>query len=488
MAYKFNGKLFTDFNDYKTALKESSNRFNSYAPWSNDEDETLLKGYDEGLSIKQLSDLHKRRRGGIRSRLKKLRPEDFSFEDENFPQEVFKDNILLQVVEDLQNLHKKELSREENTPTKFISYLRNLKPGLDKFSRAIRKRKGDIRMPYIDQNTQIIYCLKYFHAYWRQIYDALNFIKKDLLVENEREDLKIALFCAGPAPEIIGITKFLEENFENYNSVEIHLYDQINEWDFARKNFIFSNGKKRLMEKHLNINFHFHQIDLTNKFDLDRFNLSDFYDVISFQNCLGEFSQTSRDDSSKNFLKVLKSLKSESFAIFSERRIRGTQQNIERVRDYASTKKYQILKDYSKNKTVIKENNIPEIICNGNLFRDPDHSSPGESVMKTNKFQTLILLKPKKKIIPGGKTKKYRETRLQRQLQKMESHPYRNSFSNFKIGDDVVHSSLGQGKIKSTIKSVTDNIIALVIEFEEYAQTKTVNLPCEEIKKTQNTY
>ena len=72
MAYKFNGKLFTDFNDYKTALKESSNRFNSYAPWSNDEDETLLKGYDEGLSIKELSDLHKRRRGGIRSRLKKL--------------------------------------------------------------------------------------------------------------------------------------------------------------------------------------------------------------------------------------------------------------------------------------------------------------------------------------------------------------------------------------------------------------------------------
>ena len=70
----------------------------------------------------------------------------------------------------------------------------------------------------------------------------------------------------------------------------------------------------------------------------------------------------------------------------------------------------------------------------------------------------------------------------------MESHPYRNSFSNFKIGDGVIHSSLGQGKIKSTIKSVTDNIIALVIEFEEYAQTKTVNLPCEEIKKTQNTY
>ena len=129
MVYKFNGKLFTDFNDYKTALKESSNRFNSYAPWSNEEDETLLKGYDEGLSIKQLSDLHKRRGGGIRSRLKKLRPEDFSFENENLPQEIFKDNILLQVVEDLQNLHKKELSKEIKGKKldSFNNYLVNLR-------------------------------------------------------------------------------------------------------------------------------------------------------------------------------------------------------------------------------------------------------------------------------------------------------------------------------------------------------------------------
>ena len=171
MAYKFNGKLFTDFNDYKTALKESSDRFNSYAPWSDEEDEALLNGFDKGLSIKQLSDLHKRRGGGIRSRLKKLRPEDFSFENKNPPQEVFKENILLQVVEDLQTLHRKELSREENIPTNFTSYLRSLKPELDEFSSAIRNPKGDVRMPYIDQNTQIIYCLKYFHAYWHQIYD-----------------------------------------------------------------------------------------------------------------------------------------------------------------------------------------------------------------------------------------------------------------------------------------------------------------------------
>ncbi len=481
MVYKFNGKLFTDFNDYKTALKESSNRFNSYARWSNKEDEALLKAYDKGLSVKQLSDIHKRRGSGIRSRLKKLRPEDFSFENESLPQEVFKENILHQVVEDLQTLHREELSRRESTPKTFVSYLRSLKPELEVFSEAIRNHKGDVRMPYIDQNTQIIYCLKYLHAYWHQIYDALNLIKKDLLTRNVRKDLKIALFCAGPAPEIIGITKFFEENFGDYNSVDIHLYDQINEWDFARKNFIFSNGKKRLMEKNLNINFYFHQIDLTNLFDLDKFNLSNFYDVISFQNCLGEFSQSSSDESSENFLKVLKSLKPESYAIFSERSISGTKQNIERIHNYASTKKYQILKDFSEQKLVIEKNDIPNIICNGNLFNDPNSYSSGEYVMETNKFQTLILIKPKRKIIPGGKNKQYRETRLQRTLQKMKSNPYRNSFSNFKIGDEIIHASFGKGKIKSTIKSVTDNIIALVIEFEEYTQTKTVNLPCDEI-------
>ena len=87
--------------------------------------------------------------------------------------------------------------------------------------------------------------------------------------------------------------------------------------------------------------------------------------------------------------------------------------------------------------------------------------------MGTNRYRTVIYQKHAKKVDSEAKTKKV---------------------LNFKIGDSVIHSSLGKGTIKSTIKSVTDSTLALVVVFEEYSKPKTINLPCEEIKKIQNTY
>ena len=126
--------------------------------------------------------------------------------------------------------------------------------------------------------------------------------------------------------------------------------------------------------------------------------------------------------------------------------------------------------------------------------------------MGTNRYRTVIYQKHAKKVLYNNnytnsavqKEGNIGVTRLEHQLQKMKPHPYRNSLndslgwrgrsSNFKIGDSVIHSSLGKGTIKSTIKSVTNSTLALVVVFEEYSKPKTVNLPCEEIKKIQNTY
>ena len=63
-----------------------------------------------------------------------------------------------------------------------------------------------------------------------------------------------------------------------------------NEWKFARDNFVFSNRKSVLMKKKFKINLIFHSINLTNQDDLNRFKILNFFDVISFQNCLGEFA------------------------------------------------------------------------------------------------------------------------------------------------------------------------------------------------------
>lgn len=396
MPYELNGRIYFDEADYRTALKKINNRYNSYELWSKSEDKSLLKAYDNGLLISDIADLHKRTKGGIRSRLNKLRPEVFQDHEDVTHLPVYNDNIMLQVVEDLEILYNKELIHQIDEPTNFASYINSLKPELKKFQVLINPNsETDVRMPYEINSTQIIYALKYFHAYWYQIYQSLGKIKESLF---NKKELRIALFCAGPAPEIIGITKFLEENPHNFSSIEVHLYDQVNKWSYARDNFIFSNGKKQALKQNHKMSFIFHEIDLTNLNDLNAFSALHYYDVISFQNCLGEFSQSSSDDSSKNFLKVLGSLKPNSYAIFSERDIKGTKKNISRIHEFAHENDYKMPYNFSDTYHSLKKIEIPEILFNGNFYRDPYHSAPGVSAMNKNNFKTIILKKGSKKI------------------------------------------------------------------------------------------
>jgi len=304
---------------------------------------------------------------------------------------VFRTNILQQVVEDLEVLFKKELIKDCDTASNLTSYLRGLKPELEDFHDQINNFDGDVRMPYFKTRTQIIYALRYFHTYWYQIKHALDEIKEHLIKKN---NLKIGLFCAGPCPELIGISRFLEENPNNFLSVDIHIYDQIDEWKYARENFIFSNGKKELMEKNLRMNFHFHQIDLTSPDDLDQFITSNFFDVISFQNCLGEFSESAHDDSSKNFLKVLESLKPNSHVIFSERNISGTHKNISRILKFSASNNYRIVKGVEAHEYDSKAHSpVPDRLKHGNFYRDPNHGAKGKSAMRHNYYKLLILQK-----------------------------------------------------------------------------------------------
>ena len=43
----------------------------AYSKWSPEEDKQLIEEFNQGLTIKQMANIHKRKRGGIRSRLKK---------------------------------------------------------------------------------------------------------------------------------------------------------------------------------------------------------------------------------------------------------------------------------------------------------------------------------------------------------------------------------------------------------------------------------
>ena len=80
MIYHFNGNKYSSLTDYVEALKESDNRYNSYEPWSKKEDDELLN-LAKSMTLGELADHFKRRRGAIQSRLNKLNELDSKSEE-----------------------------------------------------------------------------------------------------------------------------------------------------------------------------------------------------------------------------------------------------------------------------------------------------------------------------------------------------------------------------------------------------------------------
>ena len=62
------------------------------------------------------------------------------------PSQIFKTNIMEQVVDDLEFLFQRELSNHEGIPPNFIDYLKTLKPRLMQFHDNINSLDGDVRM------------------------------------------------------------------------------------------------------------------------------------------------------------------------------------------------------------------------------------------------------------------------------------------------------------------------------------------------------
>jgi len=438
MIYHFNGNKYSSLTDYVEALKESDNRYNSYEPWSKKEDDELLN-LAKSMTLGELADHFKRRRGAIQSRLNKLNDLD-SKDLKNLPNEpIYKKNIFEQIIADL------KYSFNLKTDTDLVVFLKDLKKLFPEFHKRINQNVVD--MEYSNQNIQIIYVLRYFHAYWYQLYHALNKLKDKLFSEtlkSHRKVLRIALFGAGPAPEIIGITRFLEANIDKYTSAHIDIYDQEDEWDFARQTFLFSNQKEIFMKKNLRIQIKHHSFRMNSMVDLKKIEAKRYYDVISFQNCLNEFWSSLTDNQKNTFFNILNSLKPSGFGIFTDRDISSIFRPFYDLKQMALKKKYTKIHDYDHDYDALKDSPLPSILSNGNFYVRP-FSKSGFSAMRVNSFKTLIFEKSVKKIQDKIRVKNISSDSKREDL----------------IGEEIIHKDFGKGIIDDL-----DRYTA-VIEFEE---------------------
>ena len=66
-----NAEVAGNFVEFKSLLLINGME-KGYQPWSNEEEQRLREEFHEGLTVKQISNIHQRTHGAIKSRLKKL--------------------------------------------------------------------------------------------------------------------------------------------------------------------------------------------------------------------------------------------------------------------------------------------------------------------------------------------------------------------------------------------------------------------------------
>ena len=227
---------------------------------------------------------------------------------------IFKENLYEQLIEDL-SLYLKLTS--SNVSVEY--YLKSLQDTQRNLWKTLQS--SAVSVDYSEFKTQLCYLFRYLHLYWEQIYSGLteiDEIRKDNLFGKTDKNIRIGLFFCGPAPEIIGITNYLEERnlLDNKRSIEIDMYDQyINQWRLVRNNFIINSPRlKKLTE--LGFNFNTQKLDFTSPITLVN---SSKYSICCFQNCINEFWDRTNPLIVSNFRKVASEIEIGGYIILTDR-------------------------------------------------------------------------------------------------------------------------------------------------------------------------
>ena len=329
---------------------------------------------------------------------------------------VYKTNLYEQLLKDLKIITRYSSLDE---------YLFDLRPkASDLYVSLLSPR---VEVDYTDQATQTAYMLRYLPGYWEQIYTALIEILtksqwpkysdtqgfmthgldpslKELLDpvlkrEEPIEDFNIALFCCGPAPEVIGIVRFFEkhEQIKNlYKNINIHLFDlKINSWKFARDTFVLN---KTAMEKLSLLNFKFteHEFDLTNPsldFELDLAFDKQFFHICHFQNCLNEiFHKTSKKRLMSNIYSISKLLVNTGFFVFTDRNTTSSKEAANFITNSLdSNPSWQALPLISGNYSYDKLSPIPEAM-RSLFWQSSDYKNDKERLIPTMSNKRFIQL------------------------------------------------------------------------------------------------
>ena len=224
-----------------------------------------------------------------------------------------------EIVEEIFEIIKKEnnLQKDKN----IISYFSSLNRNLAELRRGYKN--NFVKIDYKDKKNQEVYLIAYFPLYTKPIVEVLEYINKEHSSLNIPHNL--CLIGAGPAPEILGFLKFINNQLNNDihdTNIIIELIEIASEWNYARS--IIKRVYKKTILKNLT-KFSYSKLKIykndvskiisNSSYLLKRLRLNPYKRVVVIQNIINEIEQHSLDVFIENVIKCYKNLAAGSFLI-----------------------------------------------------------------------------------------------------------------------------------------------------------------------------
>ena len=223
------------------------------------------------------------------------------------------EGILEEIFESIKEENNLEVEKE------ITHYLSKLKSNLVELRSAYRK--VPVKIDYKDKKNQEVYLIAYFPLYTVPIFKVLEYINKDHPSLNIPQNL--CLIGAGPAPEIMGFLKFINNQFKNYKhgtNINIELIEIASEWDYARTILKRIYAREKIRRKFSLSKLKIYKKDISKKISnssvlLRRYRENQYKRVVVIQNIINEIEQQSHEVFIENVIKCYENLVAGSFLI-----------------------------------------------------------------------------------------------------------------------------------------------------------------------------
>jgi len=282
-----------------------------------------------------------------------------------------------------------------------VNYLKSLRKHATTLWNSFQVQSVDA--DYSEQKIQECYLLRYFQPYANFLLTELSELERSYF-ESTNNPFTVSFFGVGPGSETIGLLKFLSDCTQ-INKIQVNLFDK-EPWNYSRK--IISNHLIPNFWNPKNINLNSHIADFSSidfwKFHDKKEELIVKSDLVVFQNCLNEISNSDYGQTTSNISGILNHLSNECLIVFIDQEVGRYSSN-----DYMLN---QIIKAAEWGPEICTVKNLrnreinsskffseyPEIINNNLYYKEYDEIGYLEGLLLRKKYPYSSVIFQKKQI------------------------------------------------------------------------------------------